>query len=117
MPIGVFVGSLFLFEVLCLSNPSTIVATSIEELSSAAFEYNYAFLVSAPSSGLESLGLFLYGNVTEGTSHEYLILTAYILLLAMVGAIKLTLRTRKSKHQGTYEQVSASTVVRLMRKS
>lgn len=119
MPIGVFVGSLFFFEVLFLSNQAIAATAFIDPLASlsAAFESNYSFLVSAPSSGLETIGLFLYGSGEGRASHEYLIITAYILMLAMIGAIKLTLRTRKSKSQETYEQVSTSTTVQLLKKA
>ena len=104
IPIGVFIATLFFVELLFLYN-SIIGSVALPFSPTVASFYMNLFYVP---SNIELLGFSLYGY-----KQTYLFLIAYILLLAMIGAIKLTLVTRKSKKQDVYQQVSRKLAIKL----
>lgn len=107
LPIGIFIGIIFLIEVIFLINEAltkesfelkNILFNNISE--GNPITYNYFELIS--SINIEQLGNILY------TKYVYLfILGGMVLLIAMIGAIVLTLNQKfRSKHQDYYTQTN-----------
>ena len=103
VPIGVLLGLLFVLEVLLMLNKDLV---KLFALYSSNFCYSEWFLVLDSITNIEVLGQFLY------TKYLAVFLVAgFILLVSMVSAITITLKTRGFlKRQFIYLQVSRDIV-------
>lgn len=98
LPIGGLIGSLFIFEVLNTVNCSFVIPETFQSMD------NYIPWVSSMDkvTNLEALGQLLYTYY-----FIYFLIAGIILLVAMVGAIVLTLQFNKTvKNQLIFRQLS-----------
>ena len=98
LPIGGLIGSLFIFEVLNTVNCSFVIPETFQSMD------NYIPWVSSMDkvTNLEALGKLLYTYY-----FIYFLIAGIILLVAMVGAIVLTLQFNKTvKNQLIFRQLS-----------
>ena len=112
LPIGGFIGLIFLIEVLFLVNnsllPTNVSITEnylnnilIESFNYFSYDYiNYLNILNL--TNIEQIGAILY------TKYVYLfIIASLILLVAMIGAIILTLNQKlKNRYQDIYTQTN-----------
>lgn len=99
LPIGVIFGILFVLEVLLMLNKDLV---QLFHFYPAGFSYSDWFLMLDSLNNIEVIGQFLY------TKHFAVFLVAgLVLIVSMVSAITLTLKTRESlKRQFIHLQVS-----------
>ena len=100
LPIGCLVGGGFFFETFCLLEANLTVPSNLS-LSSNNFSW---FYIVDKVSNIEALGQLLYTNY-----FIFFLISGIILLVAMIGAIVLTLQFNKNvKNQLIFRQLSRS---------
>lgn len=102
IPIGIIIGFALLVEL--------IIALQLPLTNALQLETNFGLkewtsqVISMPSNGINTIGAVLYTQY-----YQWFILSGFILLVAMIGAIVLTINQRTGiKRQNLYSQLHAS---------